>query len=790
MGQKVRRRRSGLFLTIFVLVWGAVLILSVLIFFVNKDQSGTWAAILGVLTAVGGVLAGQVERFTARAAGKRGRSTRRNRESGWLGNVAEQLAEAVREQWETEAGLRRLDDPWPLNVSWLKEEELTDPTYALPRPRGRGTSIERLEVPLEGDLTRVADFFESLPSRRLVILGPLGSGKSVLALTLLLDLLERWEPGQPVPVLFPLNTWNPDTATFPEWLVKQLAEGYQLVSPLQRDAREIARGLLRDNMILPVLDGLDELAEPARPRAIIDINDWLGRDRPVIVTSRLNEYYTTVTRGDVVTGGAAVMLQPLTGDMVEEYLRAATAGPRIRRWTPVFDEMRANPNGPVATTLRSPLMVALARTIYSDQPGDAAVLLSSRFDSVERVEEHLLSELIRATYPDERRDPPAEDVQDWLTFLARELSGRGRLGIAWWQLETAAPPVAVHALAAAGGACVVGFIFGPIAALVFAAVVLVLGGNPQLERWSVEGLLRKPVAALFRSDSGAPRGGFLAALMGIDERASLEHRLGLAVGRLVALAAGLTQGFLSYQTGGLYVAVAEGVGLGLAVGLADGYFTITTRAVPSEVKFASRRGVAAFLRHVAIGFTIGAGIGVTAWAISSSWFGVLVGVIVGLAFGLIDGLNMWLDVSTDVTRALSPRSTRRAERLAALARSLTLGTTLAVTTGIAYTFAYGLEAAVVPALIFGVGYALADHHMGIATSVWGRFVMAKVWLALRGRLPWRFMDFLDDTHRRGLLRRAGAVYQFRHVRFQEHLARRNDQRLVEATGVPGGPHAK
>ncbi|MFI6358668.1 hypothetical protein ACIBJF_40075 [Streptomyces sp. NPDC050743] len=32
------------------------------------------------------------------------------------------------------------------------------------------------------------------------------------------------------------------------------------------------------------------------------------------------------------------------------------------------------------------------------------------------------------------------------------------------------------------------------------------------------------------------------------------------------------------------------------------------------------------------------------------------------------------------------------------------------------------------------------------------------------------MAFLDDAHRRGVLRQAGAVYQFRHARLQEQLA--------------------
>ncbi|MER7211538.1 NACHT domain-containing protein [Streptosporangium sp. NPDC000239] len=740
-----------------------------LIFFVRQDQAAGWGAVLGVLTAAAGLLLSQLERFFGpRAGGSSPKS-----EADALLKVADQLAVAVREQWEAEAALRRLNDPWPLNVSWTKEEELTDPIYALPAARAgdaRAARAARADVPLDGDLAQVADFFESLPGGRLVILGPLGSGKSVLALTLLLELLERRVPGRPVPVLIPLNRWNPAEIPLEEWLADQLATNYQLGSPRHRDARELARRLLHDNLVLPILDGLDELAEPTRPQAITDVNGWLGRDRQIVLTSRTNEYRAAVLAGDAVTRGAAVVLQPLGCARVEEYLRGATARPRVRRWDPVFAEMRDNPDGPVATALRTPLMVTLARAIYGDRPGDAAVLLQPRLATAGLVEEHLLGELVRAAYPDERRGPQAGDVQVWLTFLARNLSGRDRPDIAWWHLETAAPAAVVHAPAAVVGACVVGFVFGPVAAVVFAVAVLLLAGDRRTERWSLEGILKGPMNAWLRGlrESGA-RGGLLTPLIGLNEKTPLERRLALGAGRVLGMVTGLVQGFVVYQTGGLYRAVAEGVGLGLAVGLADGYLTISTRSEPSEVRFASRRGAVAFVRHVAIGCVTGVGVGVTAWAISASWFGVLVGILVGLAFGVIDGLNIWLDVSTDVTLALSPRSTRRAERLAALARSLTLFTTIGVTTGIAYTFAYGVRAAVLPATVFGLGYALADHLMGLTTSVWGRYAVAKAWLALLGRVPWRFMDFLDDTHRRGLLRRVGAVYQFRHVRFQEYL---------------------
>jgi hypothetical protein len=37
------------------------------------------------------------------------------------------------------------------------------------------------------------------------------------------------------------------------------------------------------------------------------------------------------------------------------------------------------------------------------------------------------------------------------------------------------------------------------------------------------------------------------------------------------------------------------------------------------------------------------------------------------------------------------------------------------------------------------------------------------------------MDFLDDAHRLGLLRTAGAVYQFRHAELQDHLVKSRER---------------
>ncbi|MEV8039025.1 NACHT domain-containing protein [Streptomyces sp. NPDC086182] len=82
--------------------------------------------------------------------------------------------------------------------------------------------------------------------------------------------------------------------------------------------------------------------------------------------------------------------------------------------------------------------------------------------------------------------------------------------------------------------------------------------------------------------------------------------------------------------------------------------------------------------------------------------------------------------------------------------------------------------------VYAGGFLLGQTGLGpiaalpltLAGTAWGRWVLfTRLWLPLRGQLPWRVNTFLADAARRGVLRQAGAVYQFRHARLQDRLGR-------------------
>lgn len=155
---------------------------------------------------------------------------------------------------------------------------------------------------------------------------------------------------------------------------------------------------------------------------------------------------------------------------------------------------------------------------------------------------------------------------------------------------------------------------------------------------------------------------------------------------------------------------------------------------------------------------------------------------------LTGGLLMWLGSPADVTQAISPLSTLRTDRNAALVRGVILALLFGLSLGIV-----GLSLGIVGlgsspiaflTVLAAVGLAVPLGLLSITLSAWMRLQLARAYLAVLGRLPWRLMRFLGDAHARGVLRQAGAAYQFRHVRLQERLAARPED-ATGASAVPG-----
>ncbi|OLF06704.1 hypothetical protein BLA60_31090 [Actinophytocola xinjiangensis] len=637
-----------------------------------------------------------------------------------LVDAAHQLAFELGARLTREEEQRQVHDPFPLPVRWRTGPAGLTDSWANVRRARAGETAGPLD--LDGSLDQIVGVHRRIPSGRLVILGSAGSGKTILTTRFVLGQLAGRGEDDPVPVVFSLGSWNPATTDLRDWLTEQLLRDHPGLAARGPAGSTLAAALVESGRVLPVLDGFDEIAAGLHRAALAALN---ATTLPLLLTSRPDEYRAAVAETDVLTAAACVTLTGLTPTDVADYLPRTTH--RDGLWEPVL----AAPPDHLATVLTTPLMVGLARTLYSDTPDhDPAELLdTARFPTQESIERHLLANFVPTVYRPGSPDLDTERVQHWLGFLAHHLHRLGTPDLAWWQL------------------------------------------GDRMPRW-----LRMVVA-------GTSVGLLAGVVAGVVT--GLVHTLG------VGTAGGTGSGFADGLSAGLRAGPLDALTMALTVGLGHGAvlaFGGRTVFEPSRVRIqrrAARRLGAPFLRRLAVGLAVGSGLGVglglarelgaTFWIVgrigTTTMTGLLFGLAFGLVFGLVWGLMASFEVPVDLRSAASPTelltTNRRTVTVQSVVFGLVLGAGYATAVGVVHGAWHGLVNGLSFGLVLGIAVAL-----GVASvSAWGHWlVVGRLWLPLNGRLPWAVPEFLEDAYRRGVLRRAGAVYQFRHARLAEHLA--------------------
>ncbi|SCG54516.1 NACHT domain-containing protein [Micromonospora halophytica] len=673
--------------------------------------------------------------------------------------AAQKLGRVVLAQWRHEAAVRGLQDPVPIPVRWR-----TAPSEKL------GDHLHLTGDPVDGsaaDLGSFASAFLRLRQRRLVILGGAGSGKTTLAVLLVIELLQRMRVGHPVPVLLSLASWRPRVEHLITWLERQLLREYPYLCV------ETVRVLIQDRRVLPVLDGLDELPAAERPAAMRALNSVLAAGGPLVLTCRTDDYAEAINSASVLRSAAVVQAEPLAAEAVSEYLLECATPLHQDRWQPLTDALTRDPSSPVAKVLSVPLLLWLCRVVYERAtpdrlPGELADPRS--FPTAEMIERHLLQALVPSVYPGGPQPPAQPDrnaprgwssldgdrgherVSRWFGYLAQHLGQRRKPDLAWWELGTAMRPLPrMIVVGLASGAC--------------------LG----LTVWLVDFLL-------YMLTYADPSRGLMPRLTG-----------------------GLVFGFVD--------GLVNGIPAALAFMLIHGWAIRGTALEPSRVRIRIRgrtgqsdvRSLSEILARARIGlmagFAAGAGIGFLFGLGNALQFrnavglvaGLTTSVVFGVAFalggGLAGGLMAWTEAPVDIEAASDPRGLLDLNRRTVFFQWLTIGPLFGLVTGLGvgvivkllngslwgvtlvWTFPGGLRFGFLTALGGGLGAVLS-------LTAWGQWVvLARIWLPLTRRLPWRVMTFLEDAHQqRGVLRQAGAFYQFRHSRLQDHFARPPEHR--------------
>lgn len=655
--------------------------------------------------------------------------------SGTLRRAAESLAEALALQYARDEAHIRVDDPAPLPVRWA------------PAPPGIGDHPMNLvggegHLPqLDGSFSAVVRTYESLAHGRLIVLGAPGAGKSVLVLRLATALLRQRADDSPVPVVFPLSSWDPREGTpLWWWAAGMLADSHPEAlaeGDTSTAARTVAHQLITSGRILPILDGFDELPAPAWPQALAQLRNSLLLAGRFVLTSRTTAFTDVVTTADVrVPRTAAVELQPLSMSDVSRHLPLTSRpqGDGTTKWDPVLAQL-TGPRPPhsdgdeaaahlLRDVLATPLMVSMARTAYSDTTADPAELVQrDRFATRNELERHLLSAYVDAVY-----QPDAAAVPDrggsWTPVQARRYLAwlaRGQWqDIAWWRLEQAVPR--------AFRIWVMSF---PLA-LILAVAVAVTGLPAPWEASVPDFGLWTGIFVLL----GALAAGTADWVLADPDRMLPPQRLRRPLG-MVVQALRLRPWRTVVRTVVVLLLLSSVIGLW------------TTAAA------------------------LGSGTGMF-WA--SYW-----ALLVVMSVVVRTRAAVRTPADPDARDPLALLREDRRTTLALLPFSCSPGPARLSAHKV---MSVGVFATV---LIWGLGRgqdAMAPWRWlttacalilwwclwNCAVSSWGRYTLARWWLASTGRLPRQLTEFLTDAHRRGVLRQTGGVFRFRHVELQRKFA--------------------
>jgi len=616
--------------------------------------------------------------------------------------AADDLTRVIRSQWQREVSAMGVQLPRPLLVRWSLSELAQG-------PRADTNADRRLSGGswLTGDVTELADAYQSLPSPHLVVLGPAGSGKTVLALLTLLQLATDRHEGEAVPVFLSAASWNPEAEQFSVWVTRSLIENYPALGNMSRYGDDAAGRLVAANRLLLVLDGLDELPERLRSTAVSALDAITRAGQKLIVTCRSAEYLALeAARGHPPLVLASVVeLEPVDIAEASRYLRSASPKGG-QRWDKVVDQAQLAPQGALARALSLPLTVYLAGVAYGSPTTDPADLIEISRSGETAIEENLLDLLIPTLY----RNQAAKDLSNgklasyppgkarkWLMFLAHQLVEVGTSDLAWWQLTRGVKNwrtisrMAFGILYGTVSGLAVGFLFG-----------LCYGIAVGLSYGCVAGLVYGS------DDSASPQ------RLDFNITATVSHfrdnltgcvTVGVAVGLVIGLVDAIFAPSRSAATAGLAFGGASALIYGLMGSLRatlDELHAVT----PQSVLRADRAAVLLY-RLVTGAVYVALGI-----ALTHPGVGVRGGIVFGLGAALLQGF---------VGRLAFKR----------------------------------------------VGRETAGSMSG---GAWFRYSVARCWLACSGNLPWRLLRFLDDAHTRGLLRQSGAAYQFRHPRLQKRLS--------------------
>ncbi|MEO8954240.1 MAG: hypothetical protein ABI396_04880, partial [Ktedonobacteraceae bacterium] len=191
-------------------------------------------------------------------------------------------------------------------------------------------------------------------------------------------------------------------------MIEELINKYQV-------PRQLAHVWVETDLILPLLDGLDEVATENRTKCIEAINTYHQEHAflPLVVSSRSADYLQQTGR---VRLTSAVTIQSLTQQQVDDYL--ARGGESLWALRVAFHQDAA-----LRELAETPLMLSILTLTYHDMPVED-LLRGGIAPTRQQVFEHYVERMVERRGEKVKYRP--EQTRNWLAWLARKMKGQSQ----------------------------------------------------------------------------------------------------------------------------------------------------------------------------------------------------------------------------------------------------------------------------------------------------------------------------------------------------------------------------
>jgi eukaryotic-like serine/threonine-protein kinase len=559
-----------------------------------KTEAAKWWQLLGVdhyplvrLPGEAPSLLSPVERKNRRNLIKRVQAT-------WIEGVLEHsLYQAALIALNLQEQPDALANPWRLEV-----QETDLPPCHLPA----GTPLVQVYDEAEGEL---------------LILGEPGAGKTTLLLELARVLLNRAQVDErhPIPTVFHLSSWAKKRLPLSEWLVEELETRYQV-------PRKVGRSWVTSGQLLPLLDGLDEVAEDARPGCVQAVNDYQREMEQgstlLVVCCRSQEYKALSTP---VTLHQAVSIQPLTKEQIEHYLQRA--GGQVEALRQALQD-----DADLYMLARRPLMLNIFTLAYQEADPKDLLTQGTREAMPQRVFAAYVERMLRrrAVSKQFRR----EQISHWLIYLAQQMRAHQQKIFSLEQLQPDWLSKQQRVMYRGSIALIVGLVMSLLGSQFLGPIGLFFGLSIGIVTGSILGSTAeiKPAEALSWSWKDL-RSGLIFVL-----------KLGFVIVLSIGLFVGLGQGTVQVFKPGILSVIL--LLLLIRTMLFNG---LLGKQLPEQKKLSPNEGIRRSIKNGLLMPVVGLIAGLVIGLSLGSVYGLVTGLFYGLFTGLVYGLGSGLDAA-------------------------------------------------------------------------------------------------------------------------------------------------